>query len=318
MFRSWFLSAVTVSALAACGGVIPKPDDLKPPPPPLNLIADALGEIAFHATLSLYKELPERTEAKAAAERVLAKLTGATPLAIPFKVHIVDSKDTDVTVFPGGGILIPRGLLDCPADRLPPDKAPKKAKRKDKSKDKTAQCELAGTFQKSVSLERVLTPALSHEMAHLLELHFLKRLETNGRVVLDAAIDHVMRAGLKNPKLLEDPKAVLALLKDLTFGKDALSVLIGVAGVTVAGETVGHPFLPLQEAEADCRSVTLMNAAKLDPDDAVRFWRENPSKSGTLITSHPRAAERSQKLQACVDQLTLDKNADTWLAARRP
>jgi len=127
-----------------------------------------------------------------------------------------------------------------------------------------------------------------------------------------------MQAGLKKPELLDDPKALLSLLKELKLEQEALHALISTAGVTLAGETVGHPFLPLQEAAADCRSVTLMSAAKLDPQDALKYWKENPSKKTTLMRSHPPAAERSRKLQECIDHLPGNKVADTRLVARKP
>ena len=129
MQNGWLRAAVAfavviVGLLDGCallGKGVQPPISVPVPPFIARLVADALGEMAFHANLMALHEVGSDDDRKLLQSTLqqLALAEYGTDLSSAFDVHIVDlDRRPEARAFPGGGILVSSEFFNCPEDIL--------------------------------------------------------------------------------------------------------------------------------------------------------------------------------------------------------
>lgn len=316
-FKTWFfVGSLTLLILGGCSSLssrvgVTLPAELPNTTELLDLVAEGLGSVAFNASLATLDEAEGQdvTPVKEALRPLIEKERGALSKLDYWQIRIVESEQADAVAFAGGGLLVNSALLQCPADLL-------LARTSAPAQD---GCTIRSREENVKALPKVLAVVLSHEVSHVAERHFLKRLKANSEAVLNQVVKQLFKE-ITSGKLPHDPAKILARVKTIKFSTADLEMLIAAAGLTAGGELLGHPFMEEQELSADCHGAELMSRAGHDPKDALRFWERNSegaSEGGRLLfRTHPPTPERLRQLRACIRERSLDVPAAVARRAR--
>lgn len=311
--KTWLLvGALALPILDGCGTASPPARRPAPKTLPssinvLDIVTEGLGSVALKAALSARPraEAEDATSVREALEPLIQGENSPFSDLDYWQIHVVESERADAVAFAGGGLLITSALLRCPADLL--RAAPHTA---------TDGCAMTSADENARALPKVLAVVLSHEISHLAERHFLKRLKANGEGLLNQVVNQVFKE-IHAGKLAHDPAHIQARVKAMRFSAADLRLLSAVAGVTVGEGRLEHPFQEEQELAADCHGAELMSNAGHDPRDALRFWRNHRVRrsegSPYFLRSHPPSRERQKQLRACIR----DRSLRTSAVARR-
>jgi predicted Zn-dependent protease len=126
-----------------------------------------------------------------------------------------------------------------------------------------------------------LAGILAHEMGHDLAHHGLERLS---HAVLCGGAPLLLEGDLSDAS----PAARARVMEALGLG--------GPGGA-------GHPYVRLQEYEADGLGLRLMVRAGYNPHAAVRLWERLATRAPTLVATHPDAASRAARLARLVPKV---------------